>query len=136
MIGIGWTHWTLILTIELTVPVPGWVVKHKNGIEVFTSPEGVEYIRGSFARCDLIVTYLQEMGLPPLYLRKPSEQSKQRLQSVCTRHRLYQAKRKPRTNCEQCWSAYRSKTDGIQSQVGDKEQGTSETVSTAIPPTE
>lgn len=78
-------------------------------MEVFTSPEGVEYIRGSFERCDVIVSFTRLLGLQPLYLRRPSEQSKKKLLSVCQRHRLYQAIRKPRTNCEQCWEAYNAK---------------------------
>lgn len=95
----------------MSSPVPGWTVgRNKAGIEVFKSPEGIEYVRGTLERCELLVEFPTQLGLQPLYLRKLTEQSKQRLQSVCPRHRLYQAKRKPRTNCETCWEAYNGKT--------------------------
>lgn len=123
-----------MLTTEITAPVSGWLVNRKHGgVEVFTSPEGVEYVRGSFDRCDIIVTFTRMMGLQPLYLRRLNTQSKQRLQSLCNRHRLYQAIRKPRTNCEVCWDAYNSKADKVESALGGEEQGTSEAVPTEIP---
>lgn len=76
----------------------GSSVRFVNRLEVFTI-DGVEYIKGSPA--DVIA--VAPSGEVSLRLFKVVPEP------LCPRHKGYQAKRKPRTNCEQCWESYDGK---------------------------
>lgn len=60
--------------IELTEPVRGWMCRWAGTLEIFTSPEGVEYVRASEREpADILVGYLPRLGLAPMRLRLLSE---------------------------------------------------------------
>lgn len=75
-----------------------WEKRGASRVEVFTI-DGVDYVIGSPA------DYVHQTSIGPVNLRRldtlPSPKT-----VLCFRHKAYQAKRKPRSNCPDCWTAY------------------------------
>jgi len=59
----------------ITTTSAGWKVTRVKGVEVFTSPEGGEFIRCGCADSAEVTVQFKTTGLPPLYLRARSAES-------------------------------------------------------------
>ena len=80
---------------RLTSPV-GATSHRSGGVEIFNI-NGVSYVKGSPP--DLVVV-LRDGSNVNLRVWNGHKVV------LCSRHKKYMAKRKPRTNCKECWEAY------------------------------